>query len=164
MISIVDGTSSQPRREMLFIELRTLLVRLYINCGRLTEGVAIAFDTIDSVGYTEALRVKLSEESLPRTVEAVMAVTREADRSWFESLEEENMAVLVCKLMSYAGPAIFVSREDHGQSYFNLAVALCARLRSQPLNKRADYTAYLFGVWAITVRMRHPQSVGSRPY
>jgi hypothetical protein len=103
MIEIVNGDSSQPRRDMLFIELRTLLVRLYINCGRLPEGVAIAFDTVDSVGYTESLRLKLADESLPRTQEDVMAVKREADRSWFDSAEEENMAVVVCKLISYAG-------------------------------------------------------------
>lgn len=103
MIRIVDGDSSQPRRDTLFIELRTLLVRLYINCGRLSEGVTVAFDTIDSVGFTEALRTKISDESLPRTLDDVSAVHLDADRTWFGSAEEENMAVLVCKLTSYAG-------------------------------------------------------------
>lgn len=115
MLRII-GAPDSLKKAALYIELQTLLVRLFINSGRLAEGVKLALQTVDAVGFDEARRNQVSAESLPRTPEAVLAAKHgNTQCSWFASDDEEALAVLVCKLCSYAGcvslaPPVLVRR------------------------------------------------------
>lgn len=103
MATYVQAKPKGPVTFTLLVEFRILLVRLLISNGRLAEAVHWTIQTVDEVGYTEEVRAKLVQESIPASQEDIEKIRLESDCMRFQSKEDQALAIQLCRILSYVG-------------------------------------------------------------